>query len=327
MAKANGSDGVLEEKLRPQTFEQFIGQAAIKRSLAVAISATKKRQETMSHALLYGSPGLGKTTLSQIIASELGRPIRVTSGPAIERTGDLASLLSNLEEGDVLFIDEIHRLPRIVEEMLYPVMEDFVLDVVIGKGLASKSMRLELPKFTLIGATTKIGLISSPMRDRFGQVYHLNFYHPSEIGEIVARSAKILSIKIELPAILEIAQRARRTPRIANRLLARVRDLSEVKNEKIISLARAVEALEMLEIDPVGLDGVDRQVLKFIADAYNGGPVGLSTLAAATNHEKETIEDVIEPYLIQIGFLQRTSRGRMVTEKAQQHLNPKSHLV
>lgn len=314
------TDVKLDNVLRPNKLDQFIGQQIIKDNLSIAIQAAKKRNECLSHVLFYGAPGLGKTTLAQIISNEIGSSIKITSGPAIEKTGDLASQLSNLEEGDVLFIDEIHRLPKVVEEMLYPAMEDYCLDVVLGKGLASKSMRLQLPKFTLIGATTKIGHISSPLRDRFGHIYHLNFYDIKEIQEIIKRSTSILGIDIEDIASLEIAKRSRRTPRIANRLIDRVRDLSEVNNEPRIYSSRALESMELLGIDSFGLDAADRQILDSIVNSFSGGPVGLSTLAAATSHEKETIEDVIEPYLIQLGLIQRTSRGRIITPAGKLHM-------
>lgn len=310
----------LEETLRPSRFDEYIGQEKAKEGLKIAIGAAKSRQEPVDHVLIYGSPGLGKTTLANVISHEVGVNIRTTSGPAIERAGDLASILTNLQEGDILFIDEIHRLNRVVEEVLYPAMEDFTLDIVIGKGPAAKSIRLDLPKFTLIGATTRIGLISSPLRDRFGLIYNLDFYNSDEIEKIIKRSAKILKVKIDSAGAKEIASRARKTPRIANRLLKRVRDFAQMKANGEVTEKVAHQSLDMLEVDNFGLDNTDRRLLKTIIDNYSGGPVGLSTLAAATSEEIDTIEDVYEPYLIRIGFLERTPRGRKVTNHALKHL-------
>lgn len=309
-----------EETLRPKKFSEYIGQEQIKDNLGITISAAKKRQEPIDHVLLYGPPGLGKTTLAHVIAHETGSNIRVTSGPAIERAGDLASLLTNLEEGDILFIDEIHRLNKVVEEVLYPAMEDFLLDIVIGKGPSARSIRLDVPKFTLVGATTRIGLISSPLRDRFGMVHRLEFYEDQEIEKIIKRSAKILAIEIDEKGAKEIALRSRKTPRIANRLLKRVRDYAQVKGDGKISFELSHDALDRLKVDVKGLDQTDRNLLLTIIDKFGGGPVGLSTLAAATAEEVDTIEDVYEPYLIQIGFLERTPKGRKATDKAKKHL-------
>lgn len=309
-----------EETLRPRKFGEYIGQKKVKDGLHIMIQAAKTRQEPIDHVLLYGPPGLGKTTLANVIAAEIGAQIRVTSGPAIERAGDLASILTNLAEGDILFIDEIHRLNRTVEEVLYPAMEDFVLDIVIGKGPAARSIRLDLPKFTIIGATTRIGSISSPLRDRFGLVNRLEFYEDEEVERIIKRSAKILGIEIDEDGAKEISTRARKTPRIANRLLKRVRDYAQVKAKGVIDADIANKALDMLEVDECGLDNTDRRLLATIIENFKGGPVGLSTLAAATSEEIETIEDVYEPYLLQIGFLERTPRGRKVTAKGFAHL-------
>jgi len=309
-----------EEALRPSKFSEYIGQEKAKEGLKIAIGAAKSRKEPIDHVLIYGPPGLGKTTLANVISHEVNTSIRTTSGPAIERAGDLASILTNLQENDILFIDEIHRLNRVVEEVLYPAMEDFVLDIVIGKGPAARSIRLDLPKFTLIGATTRVGLISSPLRDRFGLVYNLDFYNSEEIDKIVNRSAKILGVKIDAKGAKEIATRARKTPRIANRLLKRVRDYAQVKANGEISEEIARQSLDMLEVDSFGLDNTDRRLLRTIIDNFGGGPVGLSTLSAATSEEIDTIEDVYEPYLIRIGFLERTPRGRKVTSHAYKHL-------
>jgi Holliday junction DNA helicase RuvB len=313
-----------EETLRPSKFGEYIGQEKVKEGLKIAIGAAKNRKEPIDHVLIYGPPGLGKTTLANVISYEVGANIRTTSGPAIERAGDLASILTNLQEGDLLFIDEIHRLNRVVEEVLYPAMEDFTLDIVIGKGPAARSIRLDLPKFTLIGATTRTGLISSPLRDRFGLVYNLDFYNPDEIEKIINRSAKILKVDISSTGAKEIANRARKTPRIANRLLKRVRDFAQVKADGVITEDVAKQSLDMLEVDSFGLDNTDRRLLKTIIDNFKGGPVGLSTLAAATSEEIDTIEDVYEPYLIRIGLLERTPRGRKVTNNAYTHLGYKT---
>ncbi len=309
-----------EETLRPKRFSEYIGQKQVKDNLKITIEAAKKRKEPIDHALLYGPPGLGKTTLSNVIANEMGVAVKATSGPAIERAGDLASILTNLQENDILFIDEIHRLNTVVEEILYPAMEDFVLDIIIGKGPSARSVRLDLPRFTIIGATTRMGLLSSPLRDRFGLVHRLEFYKSEDIKKIIRRSAKILKIKVDEKGGEEIAKRARKTPRIANRLLKRVRDFAEVKGKGEITEKIAKNALEMLEVDELGLDNTDRHLLETIVHKFKGGPVGLNTLAAATNEEVDTIEEVYEPYLIQMGFLERTPRGRKATSNAYEHL-------
>ena len=310
----------LENSLRPKTLGDYIGQEKAKENLDIYIRAAKARNESLDHVLLYGPPGLGKTTLSNIIAREMGVNIRVTSGPAIEKQGDLVALLTNLSEGDVLFIDEIHRLSRAVEEVLYPVMEDFSLDIIIGKGPSARSIRLDVPHFTLVGATTRSGQLSAPLRDRFGVLLRLELYTPEELSQIIERSAGILGIQIEHSGALEIASRSRGTPRIANRLLKRVRDICEIKYDGIITEEVARASLERFEIDELGLDDFDRRMLKTIIRNYGGGPVGLDTLAAAVGEESITIEDVYEPYLMQIGFLTRTGRGRCVTKLAYDHL-------
>jgi len=309
------------ETLRPKSFAAYVGQRLLKQNLQMAIEAARVRAEPVDHILLYGPPGLGKTTMAGVIATELGANLRITSGPAIERAGDLASLLTNLADGDVLFIDEIHRLPKIVEEILYPAMEDFGLDVMLGKGPSAKSIRLDLPKFTIIGATTRAGALSAPLRDRFGHVHRLEFYSPAEMVEIIERAAGILGVKLNREAAEEISTRSRLTPRIANRLLKRVRDYAQVKQVDTITRKDARAALHLLEIDDLGLDNSDRQLLTAIITHYAGGPVGLSTLAAICSEEVATIEDVYEPYLMQIGLLERTSRGRRVTPKAYAHLD------
>lgn len=308
------------ETLRPKTFESYVGQKLLKQNLKMAIDAAKHRGEPVDHILLYGPPGLGKTTMAGVIATELGANLRVTSGPAIERAGDLASLLTNLADGDVLFIDEIHRLPKTVEEIMYPAMEDFGLDVMLGKGPSAKSIRLDLPRFTIIGATTRAGALSAPLRDRFGHVHRLEFYSHPEMVEIIERAAGILGVTLDREASEEISTRARLTPRIANRLLKRVRDYAQVNQVDTITKKDARAALHLLEIDDLGLDNSDRQLLTAIIQNYAGGPVGLTTLAALCSEETSTIEDVYEPYLMQIGMLERTPRGRRVTPKAYAHL-------
>ena len=318
--KPNDEDTPLDASLRPRCLDNFTGQDRIKENLRIAIAAAKGRDEALDHILLYGPPGLGKTTLAHIIAVEMGVNIRVTSGPAIERTGDLAAILTNLHNQDILFIDEIHRLNRTIEEMLYPAMEDSALDIIIGKGPGARSLRLNLPTFTLIGATTRFALLSPPLRDRFGAVYRLDFYDEKPIEKIIKRSAQILQIKIEAEGLKEIARRARGTPRVANRLLKRVRDYAQVMADGIATKSVALEALSKLEVDHIGLDEIDHKVLRTIISKFNGGPVGLDTIAASISEDSDTIMDVYEPYLLQLGFLERTPRGRLATQLAYQHL-------
>jgi len=313
-------DKTLDLSLRPKNLDEFVGQSKMKECLKIFIEAARQRGESMDHILFQGGPGLGKTTLSYIIANEMGTNIRITSGPAIERVGDLAAIITNLENGDILFIDEIHRLNRAIEETLYPAMEEYGLDLILGKGPTARTLRLDLPHFTLIGATTRPSLLSSPLRDRFGVTYQLNFYQTEEIKKIVERSADILRLKIDEEATLEIAQRSRFTPRVANRLLKRVRDFAQIKKRAIIDRDTAVEALAMLEIDEKGLTQLDQKVLATLIEKFGGGPVGLKTLAVSVGEELETIEEIYEPYLIQLGFLNRTPRGRTATELAYKHL-------
>lgn len=312
-----------EQSLRPQHLTDYIGQTQLKKNLGVSLEACKARQEPLEHILLYGPPGLGKTTLSHIIAGEMGASIKVTSGPAIEKPGDLASLLTNLQPHDILFIDEIHRLKTIVEEVLYSAMEDYVLDIMIGKGPAARSMRITLPRFTLVGATTKMNMLSSPLRDRFGHVYRLEFYTEAEMSHIVQRSAAILELPIDKDAAMEIATRARKTPRIANRLLRRVRDFAHIEGKEHVGIKEARYALEQLGIDELGLDQADRHILDTMMHTFGGRPIGLGTLASATAEEEGTIEDVYEPFLLQIGFIERTPRGRVPTERAYLHMGVK----
>ena len=316
----NDEEEIQEVSLRPKTLSEYIGQTKVKENMKIYIEAAKKRNEPLDHTLLYGPPGLGKTTLATIISNEMNTNIRITSGPAIEKPGDLAALLTNLSPNDVLFIDEIHRLNRSVEEILYPALEDFNLDIIIGKGPSARSIRLDLPKFTLIGATTRAGSLTTPLRDRFGIVHRLELYNVNDLNTIVTRSADILGVNIDPKGSLEIAKRSRGTPRIANRLLKRVRDYASVLGNGTITEEIAKIALEKLEIDDLGLDNIDRKILKTIIVNYTGGPVGIETLASTIGEEVETIEDVYEPYLMQMGFITRTPRGRMVTPKAYNHL-------
>jgi Holliday junction DNA helicase RuvB len=313
-------DRELEYSLRPRKINEYIGQTKVKENLLIFIEAAKGREESLDHVLLFGPPGLGKTTLAGIIANEMGVSFRITSGPAIERPGDLAAILTNLGQGDVLFIDEIHRLNRSVEEVLYPAMEDYALDIIIGKGPSARSLRIDLPRFTLIGATTRAGMLTGPLRDRFGVISRLEFYTPEELTEIVTRAAEILNVATERDGAMEIARRSRGTPRVANRLLKRVRDFAQVRAGGVITRDVADMALAMLEVDAIGLDNVDRKLLSTMVEKFGGGPVGLETLAAATSEEADTIEDVYEPFLIQLGFVNRTPRGRVVTPLGYRHL-------
>lgn len=313
-------DFSLEGNLRPQSLEEYIGQEKLKKTLRIYIEAAKQRHDALDHVLFYGPPGLGKTTLSGIIANEMGVHMKVTSGPAIEKPGEMAAILNNLQEGDILFVDEIHRLNRQVEEVLYPAMEDYAIDIMIGKGASARSIRLDLPKFTLVGATTRAGLLSAPLRDRFGVTHHLEFYNQKELQTIIIRSAQVLGVEIDEKGAAEIAKRSRGTPRLANRLLKRVRDFAQVKYDGRITYEVASFALDLLEVDQYGLDKVDRRILKTMITSFKGGPVGLETLAAAIGEDAGTLEDVYEPYLLQNGFLHRTPRGRMASPLAFAHL-------
>jgi len=310
----------LDVGLRPQSLDEYIGQDRVKENLRILLEAAMARGEALDHVLIYGPPGLGKTTLAHVVANEMGAGIKITAGPAIERAGDLAAILTNLRQGDVLFVDEVHRLGRVVEEVLYPAMEDFALDIVIGKGPGARSIRLKLPRFTIVGATTRLALMTAPLRARFGAVYRLDFYDEAAMLAIVERSAGILGVEIDRGGIAEIARRARGTPRVANRLLKRVRDYAQVRADGVITQPVAQDALELLEVDPLGLDDIDRRVLATIIEKFDGGPVGLETIGAALSEEPDTIMDVVEPYLLQLGFLDRTPRGRVATRWAYEHL-------
>jgi Holliday junction DNA helicase RuvB len=311
----------LDVSLRPQSLDEYIGQGRVKENLRILIEAAAARREALDHVLIYGPPGLGKTTLAHVVANEMSVGIKVTAGPAIERAGDLAAILTNLRQGDVLFVDEVHRLGRVVEEVLYPAMEDFALDIVIGKGPGARSIRLKLPHFTIVGATTRLALMTAPLRTRFGAIYRLDFYDEQAMQAIVRRSSRILGVEIEEAGVVEIARRARGTPRVANRLLKRVRDYAQVRADGRITQSVARDALALLEVDPLGLDDIDRRVLRTIIEKFDGGPVGLETIGASLSEEPDTIMDVVEPYLLQLGFLDRTPRGRVATRRAYEHLD------
>lgn len=315
------TDDRLDQALRPRTLTDLIGQDRVKENLQILIAAARQRSEPLDHVLFYGPPGLGKTTLAHVLANEMGVNVKITSGPAIERPGDLAAILTNLRAGDILFIDEIHRLGRTIEEVLYPAMEDFALDIVIGKGPSARSIRLKLPHFTVIGATTRLALVTAPLRARFGAVYRLDFYDVAAMRLIVSRAARVLGVEVQPAGVEEIAQRARGTPRVALRMLRRVRDFAEVRSDGVVTREVAQNALDLLDVDALGLDEIDRRVLRAIIEKYHGGPVGLSTIAASISEEQDTIMDVVEPYLLQLGFLERTSQGRQATQRAYEHLD------